>query len=163
MVGGMRAAIFLALLALAAPALAQREALGVFGGWGAFRDTGRCYAIAAPVEAPPAEGWRPFLSVGHFPGRGGGQVFVRLSREKRDGSAVLLRIDGRAFQLSGRGRDAWAADRSADAEIMAAMRTGLAAAVETRSSGGAWIRDRYQLRGAATAIDAAALACLPRR
>jgi hypothetical protein len=160
----MRPALFLALLALSAPALAQRQALGVFGGWGAFRDAGRCYAIAAPIEAPAAQGWRPFLSVGHYPDRGGGgQLFVRLSREKRDGSAVLLRIDGRAFQLSGRGRDAWAVDARADDEIMAAMRTGLAAAVETRSSSGAWIRDRYQLRGAATAIDAAALACLPRR
>lgn len=154
----------LALLVIAVPASAQPQALGVFGGWGAFRDAGRCYAIAAPVEALPAQGWRPFLSVGHWPGRGGGgQLFVRLSREKRDGSAVLLRIDGRLFQLSGRGRDAWAVDRSADDEIMTAIRTGLAAAVETRSVGGAWIRDRYQLRGAATAIDAAALACLPGR
>ena len=160
----MRRFLSLCLIALSAPATAQQQSLGVFGGWGAFRDSGRCYAIAAPVEALPAQGWRPFLSVGHWPGRGGGgQLFVRLSREKRDGSAVLLRIDGRAFQLSGRGRDAWAVDRGADDEIMTAMRTGLAAAVETRSASGVWIRDRYQLRGAATAIDAAALACMPRQ
>ena len=106
----MRLALPLILLALAVPAAAQREALGVFGGWGAFRDAGRCYAIAAPVEALPAQGWRPFLSVGHWPGRGGGQLFVRLSREKRrrlGGAAAHRRA---RLSACGRGRDAWASD-----------------------------------------------------
>ena len=96
-------ALFLCLLiALAAPAAAQRQALGVFGGWAAFRDPGRCYAIAAAVAGPRAEGWRPFFSVGNWPARGpGGQIHVRLSRAKRDGSAVLARIDGTSFQLVG--------------------------------------------------------------
>jgi hypothetical protein len=160
-----RAAAFLgALFLLASPAVAQRQSLGVFGGWAAFRDPGRCYAIAAPVAGPRPEGWRPFLSVGHWPARGpGGQVHVRLSRAKRDGSAVLLRIDGQSFQLVGGGRDAWAPDGRADDAILAAMRTGLNLVVETRAADGARFRDGYQLRGAATAIDAAALACRPGR
>ena len=103
------------------------------------------------------EAWRPFASVGHWPRAGrASQVHFRLSREKRAGSAVLLRIDGRTFQLRGGGRDAWAPDRRADAEIVAAMRTGIEMVVETRSTRGALVRDRYRLRGAATAIDAAA-------
>ena len=40
------------------------------------------------------------------------------------------------------------------------MRTGIAMTVETRAASGRLIRDQYQLRGAASAIDAAALACL---
>jgi hypothetical protein len=152
------------VLALAAPAAAQRQSLGVFGGWAAFRDPGRCYAIAAPVAGPRPEGWRPFFSIGHWPERGpGGQVHVRLSRAKRDGSAVLARIDGQSFQLVGRGRDAWAPDGRADEALMRAMRTGLNLTVETRAANGARFRDAYQLRGAASAIDAAALACLPQR
>ena len=131
-----RMVLFLALAA--APAAAQPRSLGVFGEWGAFRDAGRCYAIAAPYEAPAAEGWRPFASVGHWPGRGGGQLHLRLSREKRQGSAVLARIDGRSFQLVGGGRDAWAPDARADAEIQAAMRTGIELVVETRSTQGRW-------------------------
>lgn len=147
------------------PASAQpRQSLGVFGTWGAFRSDGRCYAITQPFDAPAAEGWRPFASVGHWPGRSrGGQLHVRLSRAKRDGSAVLLRIDGRSFQLRGGGRDAWAPDARADAEIQAAMRTGIDLVVETRSTRGQLIRDRYRLRGAATAMDSAAIACAPRR
>ncbi len=75
---------------------------------------------------------------------------------------MFARIDGRSFQLVGRGRDAWAPDARADAEIQAAMRTGLALVVETRSAEGLIVRDLYGLRGAATAIDAAALACARR-
>ena len=75
---------------------------------------------------------------------------------------MLLRIDGRAFQLVGGGRDAWAPDARADADIQAAMRSGLAMVVETRSTQGLIVRDLYRLRGAATAIDAAAIACARR-
>ena len=152
----------LALL-LAAPAAAQPQSLGVFGMWGAFRGGDRCYAIAEPHRAPAPEGWRPFVAIGYWPGRGiAGQLHVRLSREKRSGSAVLVRIDGRSFQLRGGGRDAWAPDGRADDEILAAMRTGIDMVVETRSTRGLLVRDQYRLRGAATALDAAALACLRR-
>jgi len=151
-------------LMLAAPVAAQRQSLGIFGTWGAFRGEGRCYAITQPFEAPAPEGWRPFASIGHWAGRrGGGQLHVRLSRGKRGGSAVLLRIDGRSFQLAGGGRDAWAPDPRADQEIQAAMRTGIDLVVETRTTRGLLVRDRYRLRGAATAMDAAAIACAPRR
>jgi hypothetical protein len=161
----MRPARNLLLLAAlaAAPAAAQPQSLGIFGGWGAFQDEGRCYAITQPFEAPAAEGWQAFASVGHWPNRGGGQLHVRLSREKRQGSAVLLRIDGRSYQLVGGGRDAWAPDPRADQEIQAAMRTGIDMIVETRSTQGAMVRDQYRLRGAATAMDAAAIACVRRR
>ena len=151
-------------LAIGSAALAQPRPLGVFGTWGAFRDANRCYAITQPHLAPPAAGWRPFVAVGHWPARGAqGQLHVRLSREKRQGSAVLVRIDGRSFQLAGGGRDAWAPDAAADREIRGAMRTGIDLIVETRSTEGQLVRDHYRLRGAATAMDAAALACLPSR
>lgn len=152
-----------AALLAAAPALAQ-VSLGVFGQWGAFTRPGSCYAISEPTRAPRAEGWRPFVSIGHWPARRiAGQLHVRLSREKRPNSAVLARIDGRSFQLRGAGREAWAADEAGDEAILAAMRTGIEMVVETRSVRGLMVRDVYQLRGAATAMDAAALACRPRR
>jgi hypothetical protein len=161
----MRGGGALILLALVAPALAQpRETLGIFGTWGAFRGAGACYAITLPHQAPEPEGWRPFVSVAHWPDRNiANQLHVRLSREKRDGSAILLRIDGRVFQLTGRGRDAWAPDPRADDAVQDAMRTGIDLIVETRSTQGRLVRDHYRLRGAATAMDAAAIACAPRR
>ena len=160
----MRLAFFL-LLALnsAGPAWAAARSLGVFFGWGAFVDGPRCFAIAEPERSPAPRGWKPFASVGSWPDRGvRGQLHIRLSRQKREGSAALLRIDDRTWQLAAGGNTAWAADRRADAEIVAAMRRGVAMTVETRSDRGALVRDYYRLRGAATAIDAAAIACARR-
>ena len=65
--------------------------------------------------------------------------------------------------LSGLREPAWAPDGRADEALMRAMRTGINLTVETRAANGARFRDVYQLRGAASAIDAAALACLPPR
>ena len=148
------------LLGLSVPASAQLQSLGVFQLWGAFRQPGRCYAITEPYRSPQPQGWKPFASVGYWPQRGvRSQIHFRLSREKRPGSAVILRIDDQTFQLIGGGNNAWAPDRNADADIVAAMRTGLEMSVETRSTSGGLVRDSYKLRGAATAIDAAAIAC----
>ena len=148
-----------ACAALAGTAYAQPRPLGTFGLWGAFADQNSCYAIARPASSTH-RGGDAAASVGYWPLRGArGQLHLRLSADKRGESAVLLRIDGRSFQLIGRGRDAWAADARADAELVAAMRTGLVLTVETRSARGGLIRDQYRLQGAPSAIDAAALAC----
>jgi hypothetical protein len=154
------------LLVLAEPVAAQRQLIGIFGQWGAFREQqpDRCFAVAQPVRGPRPEGWQPFASVTYWPQRGvAGQVHFRLSRQKRQGSAILLRIDDRTFQLAGGGINAWAPDARADGEIVRAIRMGVGMSVETRSIRGALVRDYYQLRGAATAIDAAAVECATRQ
>jgi hypothetical protein len=158
-----RRLLLLLPFAAAAPAAAQPQSLGVFGLWGAFRSGDRCYAIAEPDTGGRVVEGRAYASVGYWPRQGlKGQASFRLRQPKRQGSAVLLRIDQRTFQLRGGGGDAWAANSSADSEIVSAMRTGVEMSLETRSSGGALIRDVYPLRGAATAIDAAAIACARR-
>ena len=161
----MRRPVFLLLsLALAAPAAAQQRSLGIFGLWGAFAEKSRCFSISEPMKPRRNSKARAFASVGWFPAQGvRGQLHIRLAEPKRQGSAVLLRIGQRTFQLTGGGADAWAPDGRADAEIVAAMRSGLEMTVETRNVRGGLMRDSYQLRGAATALDAAAIACAPRR
>jgi hypothetical protein len=159
-----RSFFLLMLLSAAVPAAAQQQSLGIFGLWGAFSEKARCYAISQPVQPRRDSAGRAFASVGWFPGRGiKGQVHIRFAEPKRQGSAVLLRIDDRTFQLSGGGVNAWAPDGRADAEIVAAMRSGLELTVETRNARGGLMRDTYRLRGAATALDAAAIACAPKR
>lgn len=163
--GGLRTLQLLAAgaaLAFAgAPAVAQPRALGTFGLWGAFQDQQRCWAISRPSESTHRDGGG-FASVGWWPGGARGQLHFRLGAAKRDASAILLKIDGRSFQLIGRGNDAWAPDPRGDAELLAAMRSGVLMTVETRSQRGGIVRDRYPLRGAPSAIDAAALACAGR-
>lgn len=146
---------------LAATAYA-REPLGIFGHWGAFQDTKplRCYAIAEPDERRRGAGWSPFAAVSHWPGKGArNQLHIRLRKKKERGAPVTLRVDGRSFALVAGGADAWAPDPRSDAEIVAAIRGGTEMRVQTKGEDGRRLVDVYALRGAATAIDAAALAC----
>jgi hypothetical protein len=150
-------------LGMASAAASQQQSLGIFGQWGAFAREGRCYAISEPPEAARSAELRAFASIGYVQGRRArGQVYFRLNRPKREGSAVLLRVDSSTFQLRGGGAHAWATDAAADAAILVAIRTGIEMHVETRSPTGGLVRDSYRLRGAATAIDAAAIACARR-
>jgi hypothetical protein len=152
------------LLGLALPVEAQTGALGVFGLWGAFAEKTRCYAISEPQRTARNNPRGAFASVGWWPRTGlRGQIHFRLSQPKRRGSAILLRIDERTFQLVGGGSNAWAPDPRADADVVAAMRTGVEMVLETRSERGTLVRDLYALRGAATALDAAAIGCARRR
>jgi hypothetical protein len=151
-----------ALMVLPA-AIQARDVLGVFQRWGAFRDTdqGRCFAIAQPLAGGwGASPWRPFAAVGFWPRRGlRGQVSLRLSHQLAAGTQAMLAIGDRRFVLSGGGADVWAADRRADAAIVAAIRAGRMMSVTGQAKAGGRFVDRYDLRGAATAIDAAALGC----
>lgn len=150
----------LALLLAASP-VSARESLGVFSGWGAFRDDVplRCFAIAQPMGR--SEGaWRPFAAVSHWPRqRVRSQLHIRLSRERKQGAPLALMIDDRRFPLISGGADAWAPDPRFDAAIVAAMRSGRVMSVATVATSGERFADTYRLKGAATAIDAAALGC----
>lgn len=149
---------------LVAAPVAGREAIGVYKGWGAFRDTPprRCFAIAEPVRSGSGEG-RPFASIATWPDRGvRGSLHVRLSHARDRSAGVTLSIGERRFVLRATGADAWAADTASDRAIVAAMRDGRSMSIEAVGVGGHPFADVYALPGAATAIDAAALGCAGR-
>src|SRR3546814_9239700 len=119
-----------------------------------------CYAIAAPAATIGRPQAKPYASVGYWPKSGiRGQFYVRLSKPRRDGAELRLTIGSRRFILTGNGVHGWASDRRMDAGIVAAMRSAPSMSVESVAEGGSAIADTYRLRGAATAIDAAALGC----
>lgn len=159
--------VVLALLAL--PSLAgARETVGVFDRWGAFSDAmpRRCFAIAEPLRAGGASRWRPFASIATWPGSGSGhggtrnQIHIRMSRERNPQARVTLSVGDRRFDLFATAADAWAPDARTDAAIVSAIRSSRSMSVETLGRAGGPFADVYTLRGAATAIDAAAIACL---
>lgn len=148
-----------ALLAMALQATVGRQSLGIFERWGAFREPQRCFAIAQPVRARSPG----FASIASFPPkRIRGQFHARLSRIRADRAEVTLSIGERRFQLIGNSSDAWAPDARTDAAIVAAIRSARSMSVESVDAAGRPFADTYALRGAATAIDAAALACARR-
>jgi len=138
---------------LSADAAAARDSLGVYNGWGAFRDSSphRCYAIASPDKGGAGNGrWKPFASIADWPDAGiRGQVHIRLSGGHNTGGLVL-KIDDASFPLVAGGADAWAPNAAVDAAIVGAMRGGQTMTIGVNT---------YTLRGAASAIDAAALGC----
>lgn len=153
--------VLLLLIVLIAAPLAARDSLGVYEGWGAFRDANpvRCFAIAEPVRSSGGK-WRPFASVAHWPASGvRGQIHIRLSRAVRVGAKVTLSVDDRRAVMIGSGADVWAPNRRVDAAIVSAMRNGRSMSIESVAATGGGFADAYRLKGAATAIDAAALGC----
>ena len=150
----------LAALLIAAP-LGARTTLGTFDGWAAFRDENpaRCFAIAEPVRGGGGR-WRPFASVGSWPRAGvRGQFYLRLGRARRSDAPVTLLIDDRRFALVAGASDAWAPDARTDGAIVAAMRSARSMSVAAVAATGGGFAETYVLKGAATAIDAAALGC----
>ncbi len=147
------------LLLGAAPS--GRVTLGIFSGWGAFRDASprRCYAIATP-ERRGGGRWRSFASVAIWPQqRIRGQVHFRLREPRAPNTPIRLVFSDKSFPLVAAPVDAWAPDPRADAAIVAAMRGSRSMRIAWVSRDGRNRSDGYLLKGVATAIDAAALGC----
>lgn len=156
-----RLALLLLTFAIAAPAMA-RDALGMFEGWAAFRDTQvpRCYAIAMAEPSTLHRDYQPYADVALWPRQQvRGQVHFRLSRKLAANGAIMLSIGGQRLNLVGGGGDAWAADKRMDAAIVAAMRSAEEMTVSARGEDGKGFSNTWKLAGAATAIDAATVGC----
>jgi len=139
-----------------------RENLGIFSEWGAFRDptVPRCYAIAKAIPSTLHRDYQPYVTVGTWPKRKlRNQVHFRLSRKLAAKPRLSLRIGGRSYALTGGGGDAWAPDNRANAAITAAMRSASSMTVSASGANGKRFSNTWRLRGAASAMDAAAIGC----
>jgi hypothetical protein len=153
------------LAAILAETAAARDPLGVFNGWGAFRDKTphRCYAIAEADPRRTKGDWRPFAGVSNWPERRiRNQIHIRLRKNGRPDTPVILAIGPAKFTLVAGAADAWAPDARTDAAIVRAMRSGEWMLITAKGEKGGSFVDSYPLRGAATAIDAATVACARR-
>ncbi|HWU03823.1 MAG TPA: hypothetical protein VN222_13880, partial [Novosphingobium sp.] len=145
-----------------------RDALGMFGAWGAFRDAAvpRCYAIAASTSHRGNARHRrdrtaladtPYADIATWPRRAiRGQFHVHLGRQV---ATATLSINGEHFRLAATGADAWAADARMDAAITAAMRSASGMSISAKDASGRSFAQSWSLDGAATAMDAALLGC----
>jgi hypothetical protein len=140
----------LACIALSATTpLDAREMIGTYGMWAAVCDEHRsCSAMAQP-DGSDRRGW---LAVQPASG-----ALVIDAGRPIDRATIL--IAGRRFALSTSGSRARASS-SATRQIVAAIRRADLLTIEARASTGRRFHQRYALRGAPSAIDAAALAAL---
>jgi hypothetical protein len=86
-------------------------------------------------------------------------LHIRLSRARRSNADVMLVIGDRKWRLAAGASDAWAPSPNHDAYILAKMRASRTMSVSSVSANGDGFADIYVLKGAASAIDAAALGC----
>ena len=153
--------LFATLLLAASPALA-RDGLGMFGSWASFRDpqVPRCYAIAMAAPSARQRDFQPYADVAWWPrAQVRGQVHFRLSRKLAPGARIVLSIGEQRIVLTGGDGDAWASDKRGDAAVIAAMRSVGSMTVSARDAGGKGFSNTWDLTGAATAMDAAAVGC----
>jgi len=161
----MRTALFLlasAGLACFASQASARDSLGLYSSWGAFRDpvVPRCYAIAMADPSRMQRDYQPYATVGTWPRRKlRNQVHFRVSRKLAPNAAIWLQIGSEKFTLTGGGGDAWALNPSDNAAIIAAMRSAPRMVLHARDASGRGFTNSWQLTGAASAMDAAAIGC----
>lgn len=154
------AAVGASLIAAFAAGAASAAARVVFAGghWAAIEFGSRCEARSRPLWFKP--GTEPYAGLAFdVSGRPHGQFYVHLGRPARAGATVIATIGDQPFLLAGKGDWAWSASEAQQHAILSAARYGQHMRIDSRDSGGRRIVDRYDLSGAATAIDAAAAAC----
>ncbi len=149
------------ILTFLASSISAKDQLGVYQNWAAFRDPGtRCYAIAAPEEMVSGAERKAYLSIGFWQKQKvTHQLYVRLSRDRSTNSSLTLNAAGRRFRLQANASEGWSVDRRMDLAIVAAIRSASSLSIESIGRDGRAIVDAYSLRGAASAIDAAAIGC----
>ncbi len=145
-------------LTLAAAAAPPPKIAFAGGHWAAIAFGNRCEARSRPLWFRP--GTEPYAGFAFDrSGRPHGQFYVHLGRPARAGATVIATIGNQPFLLAGKGEWAWSATGAQQQAILEAARYGQQMRVDSRDSVGRRIVDRYDLSGAATAIDAAAAAC----
>ncbi len=134
----------------------------MFGSWASFRDpqTPRCYAIAMAAPSSKQRDFQPYADVAWWPRQQvRGQVHFRLSRKLQANAPIVLSVGDQKIALTGGGGDAWAPDKRGDAAVIAAMRSAANMTVSARDASGNGFSNSWDLSGAATAMDAAAVGC----
>jgi hypothetical protein len=133
------------------------QVIGVSGSWAAIDRQSSC---EARTQSPFRNRGEAIAGFRFTPDRRQwGQFHVALSRAPRAGATVMLEIGRQPFLLVARGRDAWSRGTVQDQAIIAALRSAGSMKVSARSPSGGRFTDRFEVRGAATAIDMAAARC----
>jgi hypothetical protein len=137
------------------------QAIGQFGKWGAFRspDGAACYAIAQPTRSGRDD--RAYLTISSWPARGiVRQIHVHFRGKAAEGA--MLEIADIRLPLKTTDADGWPASAADGRRIVRLLRDAETLRVIARIEGRR-IVDTYAPAGAASAIDAADLACLRAR
>ena len=161
----MAAAVF-AVLAVSPSGAGGVEVLGVFNDWRVYGTTeaGKklCYMASEPKkdEGKYKKRGKIHAMVSHRPSTKALNVIsIRAGYAYKEGSAVSIDIDGKAFTLFTEGDTAWTEDEKGDKTLVKAMKAGRTMVVRGVSSRGTKTKDTYSLSGFTAAHKAISKAC----
>src|SRR5690348_7888601 len=156
----MKVPLIALLLFVPAGASARGAVVYAGGGWAAIDRGAVCEALSRSEKIVPKGKVQPVAGFSFTPDhRRWGEFHAQLSRMSRPGSSVILHVGNQPFLLVARGDWAWSRGPAQEQAIIAAARNGGEMRVEARDQAGVRFIDPYVLKGAPTAIDAAAARC----
>lgn len=159
-------AFALGLLAGTVAPVEAAKPLGAFKDWAAHTDgkakSKICWIYSEPQkdEGKYKKRGRIYALVTHRPGeKVTNQVQFTAGYTFKKGSAVVVRIGPKKFELFTNADSAWARNVKDDAALVAAMRAGKSMIVTGQSSRGTKTKDTYSLSGSSAALKAINKAC----
>jgi hypothetical protein len=156
----VKAIVAASILLISAAATARGTVVFAGGGWAAIDRGGVCEALSRSEKVVARDKVQPVAGFAFTPDhRRWGEYHAQLSRVSRAGSSVILHMGDQPFLLVSRGDHAWSRGPAQEQAIIAAARNGGEMRVEARDQAGVRFIDPYVLKGAPTAIDAAAARC----
>ena len=131
-----------------------------FNAWGAYsyKSSGSkvCYVLSIPTKKEPADRDHGdiFFLVSQKPGQNVSyEPQVEVGYPFKEGSNVIVDIDGKSFSMFTKGRNAWVENAAQEPALVKAMRAGRSMSVSGKSRRGTGTSYTYSLSGITAALN----------
>ncbi len=164
---GLFAAAVVILPFAVAPAMAQTPMLiSEERDWKAISADGQrgktCYAISKPTRMEPStlNHGEVFFFISTRPGdRVTNEPSLQVGYNLREGTPVIVEIDGAKFTMFARADGAWLQNAADEPKLVAALRTGRSLIVNGTSGRGNATKYTFSLAGVSAALEAVSRTC----
>ena len=154
------ASVAMVVLSTVASTAQTPNRMNQFNAWGTYSYDASgakvCYALSTPTAMQPAEVNHGdiFFLVSQKPSQAGAfEPQVVMGYPMREGSKVVVDIDGQDFNMFVRGESAWVENAADEPRLVSALRAGSAMTVEAVSQRGTATSYTYSLSGVTAAIN----------
>ena len=134
--------------------------MNTFNDWGTYSFSGSGgkvgYILSTPKKLAPAnvDHGDIFFLVSQKPGEGVSyEPQAVMGYDLKDGSKVVVDIDGRKFSMFTKGKSAWMENAAEEPQLVAAMRAGRALSISATSQRGTNTNYTYSLSGVTAALN----------
>ena len=148
------------------PAAGKPLQVGTYGDWGAYVTQGAkektCYALAKPGQRLPSGLNRDpaYVFISTRPGENvKNEVSIIMGFGMKDGTEASADIGGEAFELLGKGANAWVKNAAKEPQFVDALRKGSKLTIKAASVKGNVTTDHYSLSGLGQALERVAKEC----